>query len=51
MHFKNILLHQYDLYETKEDKITSKMSFWMNFIAYSVRNVLAYFVSINSSAS
>lgn len=51
MNFTNILLHQNDLYETREDKITSKMSFWMNCIAYSLRNVLAYFVSINSLAS
>lgn len=27
MNFTNILLHLNDLYETREDKITSKMSF------------------------
>lgn len=40
MNFTNILLHQHDLYETREDRVTSEMSFWMNCIAYSLRNVL-----------
>lgn len=47
MNFANILLHQHDLYETREDKITSEMSFRINCIAYSLRNGLACFVSIN----
>lgn len=50
MNFTNILLYQHDLYETREDKIISKMSFWMKRLAYSLENVRAYFVSINSSA-
>ena len=50
MNFTNILLPQHDLRESREDKTTSKMSFQIDCGAYSLRNVLAYFVSLSAAA-
>lgn len=51
MNFANTLLHQHDLHQSRGDTIPSEMSFRMNCVAYSPRNVLAYFVPLSVSAS